>query len=62
MKNERRQRERIESCLGFSDAEYASKKKLTRRDRLLAEIEAATPWSALAAAIEPVCTMTLSRI
>ena len=37
----------------FSDAEYASKKKLTRRDRFLAEIEAATPWPALVAAILP---------
>ena len=34
----------------FSDAEYASKKKLTRRDRFLAEIEAATPWPVLVAA------------
>lgn len=40
--------------MSFSDAEYASKKKLTRRDRFLAEIEAITPWSALVAAIEPV--------
>lgn len=37
----------------FSDAEYASKKKLTRRDRFLAEIEAATPWPALMAALLP---------
>lgn len=37
----------------FSDAEYASKKKLTRRDRFLAEIEAATPWAGLVAAILP---------
>jgi IS5 family transposase len=37
----------------FSDAEYASKKKLTRRDRFLAEIEAATPWPALVAALLP---------
>lgn len=37
----------------FSDAEYTSKKKLTRRDRFLAEIEAATPWPALVAAILP---------
>jgi len=40
--------------MSFSDAEYASKKKLTRRDRFLAEIEAVTPWSALIAVIEPV--------
>lgn len=31
----------------FSDLEYAAKKKVTRRDRFLAEIEAATPWDAL---------------
>ena len=37
----------------FSDAEYASKKKLTRRDRFLAEIESATPWPALVAALLP---------
>lgn len=37
----------------FSDLEYAAKKKMTRRDRFLAEIEAVTPWSALIAAIEP---------
>lgn len=37
----------------FSDLEYAAKKKMTRRDRFLAEIEAVTPWSALIAVIEP---------
>jgi IS5 family transposase len=37
----------------FSDAEYISKKKLTRRDRFGAEIEAATPWAALVAALLP---------
>jgi len=37
----------------FSDAEFASKKKLTRRERFLAEIEAATPWAALVAALLP---------
>lgn len=37
----------------FSELEYAAKKKLTRRDRFLADIEAVTPWSALVAAIEP---------
>jgi IS5 family transposase len=37
----------------FSDAEFARKKKLTRRDRFLAEIEAATPWPALVAALVP---------
>lgn len=33
----------------FSELEYASKKKVTRRDRFLAEIEAVTPWAALEA-------------
>jgi IS5 family transposase len=37
----------------FSDAEFANKKKLTRRERFLAEIEAATPWPALVAALLP---------
>lgn len=37
----------------FSDLEYAAKKKVTRRDRFLGEIEAVTPWSALIAEIEP---------
>ena len=37
----------------FSDLEYAAKKRVTRRDRFLGEIEAVTPWSALLAEIEP---------
>jgi IS5 family transposase len=37
----------------FSDLEYAAKPKVTRRDRLLGEIEAVTPWPALVAEIEP---------
>lgn len=37
----------------FSQLEYAAKKKRTRRDRFLAEIEAVTPWPALVAEIEP---------
>jgi IS5 family transposase len=37
----------------FSDAEFAHKKKQTRRDRFLAEIEAVTPWAALVAALLP---------
>jgi transposase, IS5 family len=39
--------------LSFSDLEYAVKKKMTRRDRFLGEIEAVTPWAELVAAIEP---------
>ncbi|MEZ5659460.1 MAG: IS5 family transposase [Burkholderiaceae bacterium] len=37
----------------FSDFEYTAKKRKTRRDRFLAEIEAITPWAALVAVIEP---------
>ena len=37
----------------FAEAEFASKKKLTRRERFLAEIEAVTPWPALVAALLP---------
>ena len=37
----------------FSELDYAAKKKLTRRDRFLAEIEAVTPWRELVAVIEP---------
>jgi transposase, IS5 family len=37
----------------FSDLEYAAKKKRTRRDRFLAEIEVVTPWVALVAEIAP---------
>lgn len=36
----------------FSELEYATKKKLTRRDRFLAEISAVTPWSGLVSALE----------
>ena len=37
----------------FSALEYAAKKKVTRRDRFLGEIEKVTPWSALIAELEP---------
>jgi IS5 family transposase len=37
----------------FSDLEFAAKKRRTRRDRFLAEIEAVTPWAALIGEIEP---------
>jgi IS5 family transposase len=37
----------------FSELEYATKKKQTRRDRFLAQIEAVTPWTALTQVIEP---------
>ena len=37
----------------FSELEYATKKKVTRRDRFLGEINAITPWSVLVAEIAP---------
>ena len=37
----------------FSDLEYAAKKKLTRRDRFLAEIDNVTPWGKLHKLVEP---------
>ena len=37
----------------FSELEYAKKKKQTRRDRFLNEIEAVTPWSEIIAVISP---------
>jgi IS5 family transposase len=37
----------------FSDLEYAAKKKLTRRDRFLAEIDNVTPWGMLHKLVEP---------
>ena len=37
----------------FSDLEYDNKKKRTRRDRFLNEIETVTPWAALVAELEP---------
>ena len=37
----------------FSDLEYATKKKLTRRDRFLSEIDSVTPWGRLHKLIEP---------
>ena len=37
----------------FSELEYGSKKKVTRRDRFLAEIEAITPWAELERTVVP---------
>lgn len=39
--------------LSFSELEYAAKKKQTRRDRFLAEIEAVTPWTSLTSILAP---------
>jgi len=37
----------------FSELEYAHKKRVTRRDRFLADLEAVTPWQVLIGAIAP---------
>ena len=37
----------------FSELEYAAKKRVTRRDRFLTQIEAVTPWSSLISVIAP---------
>ena len=37
----------------FADAEYAAKPRQTRQDRFLSKIDAATPWPALLAVIDP---------
>ena len=37
----------------FSDLEYAGKKKQTRRERFLAQLQAVTPWAQLEAALAP---------
>jgi transposase, IS5 family len=37
----------------FSQAEYAEKKKQTRRDKFLAEMEQVVPWSRLVARLQP---------
>jgi len=38
---------------GFADLEYAQKKRLTRREKFLNEMDPAVPWSDLIALIEP---------
>jgi IS5 family transposase len=40
--------------MSFSDAEYAGKRKQTRRERFLEEMDQVVPWKALLALIEPV--------
>ena len=39
--------------LSFADAEYAGKRKQTRRERFLIEMDQVVPWQALMALIEP---------
>jgi IS5 family transposase len=45
----------------FSKLEYATKKKVTRRDRFLSQIEAMTPWAALVSALEFYCPKSGKR-
>ncbi len=39
--------------LSFAQAEFAGKKKVTRRERFLGEMEQIVPWAALIAALKP---------
>jgi IS5 family transposase len=39
--------------LSFAQAEYAGKKRTTRRERFLSEMENVVPWARLVAVIEP---------
>ena len=41
------------SQISFSDAEYAGKRKKTRREVFLEEMELVVPWEALLGLIEP---------
>ena len=42
-----------ENQLSFSSLDYTAKKKLTKRDVFLAEMERSVPWAALEALIDP---------
>jgi IS5 family transposase len=39
--------------ISFADAEYAGKRKQTRRERFLIEMDQVVPWNGLIALIEP---------
>lgn len=41
------------SRLSFSNAEFAGKRKMTRREKFLAEIERALPWKVFVDLVEP---------
>jgi IS5 family transposase len=43
----------MEQQMSFAQSEYAGKKKMTRRERFLAEMEKVVPWGRLVAVIEP---------
>ena len=40
--------------LSFSDVEFGAKRKQTRRDKFLAEMDAVVPWARLVALVEPI--------
>ena len=41
------------SQMSFGDAEYAAKRKTTRREVFLAEMDRVVPWASLLKVIEP---------
>jgi len=41
------------SQLSFSDAEFSGKRKVTRREQFLAQMERAVPWTVFAELVEP---------
>ena len=41
------------SQLSFSDAEFHAKRKVTRREKFLAEMERTIPWKVFADLVEP---------
>jgi IS5 family transposase len=43
----------MEQQLSFAQAEYADKKKITRREKFLGEMERVVPWARLVAVVEP---------
>ena len=43
----------MEQQMSFAQNEYAGKKKKTRRERFLEEMELVVPWAKLVALIEP---------
>ena len=44
---------RMEQQMSFAQSEYAGKKKVTRRERFLAEMEELVPWLRLVEVIKP---------
>src|SRR6266481_9891214 len=44
---------RMEQQMSFAQSEYSGKKKVTRRERFLAEMEELVPWARVVAVIAP---------